>query len=49
MKLEGEMVDMIVEVDGKKYLRYVIYEYGNKVIYLKVLKVLYGCTKSGIL
>ena len=43
------MVDMMVKVDETKYTTYARYEYGNKVLYLKMLKSLYGCIKSRIL
>lgn len=49
MKLEGDMVDMMVQVDPEKYENYVVYESGKKTLYLNVLKALYGCIKSELL
>ena len=49
MKLEGEMVDMMAKVSSEKYSKYVRYEKGKKVLYLRLLKALYGCIKYGIL
>ena len=49
LKLEGDMVDLMVQVDLDKYSKFVRYEHGKKVLYLRVLKALYGCIKSGLL
>ena len=49
MKLEGEMVDMMVRVDSAKYSRYVRYKHHTKVLYHRVMKTIYGCVKSGLL
>ena len=45
MKLEVEMVDMIVKMNSEKCSKYVRYERGKKVSYLRLLKALYGCIK----
>ena len=49
LKLEGLMVDLMVQVDPEKYFRFARYEYGKKVLHLRFLKALYGCIKSGLL
>ena len=45
LKLEGYMVDLIVLVHPDKYSKFIVYKHGEKVLYLKVLKALYGCIK----
>jgi len=47
--LNGEIVNMMVEVDKEKYFKYMTYENTKKVLYIRVLKALYGCIKSGLL
>ena len=42
MKLRGEVVDWLVELDPLAYLEKVVYEKGKKVLYLEVLRALYG-------
>ena len=42
MKLRGEAVDWLVELDPLSYLEKVVYEKGKKVLYLEVLRALYG-------
>ena len=42
MKLRGEVVDWLVELDPLSYLDKVVYEKGKKVLYLEVLRALYG-------
>ena len=49
MKLEGKMVDYMVQADPEKYSKCVRMEYGKKVLYLGIVKALYGCIKSGII
>ena len=48
MKLRGQFVDIMCEVN-KEYERYVVYENGVKVLYLKVLQAIYGCIESALL
>jgi hypothetical protein len=48
LKMEGESVDIMCSVD-KNYTKYVCYENGKKVLYLKLLKALYGCVQSALL
>ena len=49
VKVEGSLVNYLVEANPKRYKRYVAYEYGKKVIYLKLRKALYGCVESVLL
>ena len=42
MKIRGPLVDMVVALDLEFYSNYVVYERGEKVIYVLLLKALYG-------
>ena len=42
MKIKGVIVDMMVQMDPKKYGPNVFYENGKKVLYIEVLKATYG-------
>ena len=48
MKLRGDFVDIMCEVNPD-YLPYVIYENGQKVLYVKILRAIYGCIESALL
>jgi hypothetical protein len=48
LKVEGKSVNIMCEV-CKEYKPFVFYERGKKVLYLKLLKALYGCVKSALL
>ena len=48
LKLEGRSVDIMCRVN-KDYEKFVCYENGKKVLYLQLLKALYGCVKSALL
>jgi hypothetical protein len=48
LKMEGELVDIMCSV-CKDYREYVKVENGKKVLYLQLLKALYGCLKSALL
>ena len=48
LKLEGEAVDIMCKVN-KDYEQFVCFEKGRKVLYLRLLKALYGCVKSALL
>ena len=43
MKMRGKFVDIICSVKPE-YKKYVMYENGKKVMYLDVLRAVYGCT-----
>jgi hypothetical protein len=48
LKIEGESVDIMCNV-CEVYRKFVCYEKGKKVLYLKLLKALYGCVQSALL
>jgi hypothetical protein len=48
IKLEGASVDIMCDV-CEEYKEFVTYENGKKVLYLRLLKALYGCVKSALL
>ena len=48
LKLTGQTVGIITEVNPK-YKEFVTYEKGKPVLYLQLLKALYGCVQSGLL
>ena len=47
LMLEGEAVDITCIVN-KKYEKFICWERGKKVMYLRLLKALYGCVKSSL-
>jgi hypothetical protein len=47
LRVEGQSVDIMCDVCSE-YVQYVCYERGKKVLYLKLLKALYGCVKSAL-
>ena len=49
MKICGKLVDWFVELDQTSYLEYVVIEKVKKVLYLKVLKAIYGMLEAGLL
>jgi hypothetical protein len=48
LKLEGESVDIMCKA-CKDYRKFVTYENGKKVLYLQLLKAIYGCIQSALL
>jgi hypothetical protein len=48
MRLRDEFVDIMCEVNAD-YLPYVVYENGKKVLYVKILRAIYGCIESALL
>jgi hypothetical protein len=48
LKMEGESVDIMCDV-CQQYNFFVCYENGNKVLYLELLKALYGRVQSALL
>ena len=48
LKLEGNSVNIMCEVNGE-YEEFVCIENGKRVLYLRLLKALYGCVKSALL
>ena len=49
MKIRGAMVDMLLEIDPELYAPYVTQEGGSKVLYVHILKAIYGMLMSGLL
>ena len=49
MKIRGELVDILVEVSPEIYSNYVDEENGQSVIYVQMLKALYGLMVASIL
>ena len=49
MKITGVLVDMMVQLDPDLYGPFVVYENGRKVLYVLVLKALYGMLISSLL
>jgi hypothetical protein len=48
LRMEGESVDILCAV-CEDYRQFVTYESGKKVLYLELLKALYGCVQSALL
>jgi hypothetical protein len=48
MKFTGEMVDILCKTDPK-YKDYIVMERGTPVIYVRLIKAIYGCVKSALL
>ena len=42
MNITGVMLDLLVEMDPEFYGKYFVYENGRKVLYVEVLRALYG-------
>ena len=49
MKIKGAVVDMLLEIDPETYKEYVVYEKNVKVLYVELLKALYGMLQSSLL
>ena len=48
IKLVGEEVELICKLNPE-YRKYIMWERGKKVLYLQLIKALYGCIKSALL
>jgi hypothetical protein len=48
LRMEGDSFDIMCDVN-KDYRKFVTYEQGQKVLYLQLLKALYGCVQSALL
>ena len=42
MKVRGVLVDWLIKLDPVSYLKYVVYKNCKKVLYLEVLRAIYG-------
>ena len=49
MKIRGALVDMLIEICPEQYEEHVVYEGKHKVLYVRMLKALYGMLKASIL
>ena len=49
IRFTGTMVDLLLQIDPDMYGPYVTYEKGEKVIYVELLKALYGTLRAAIL
>ena len=49
MKIRGALVDMLVEMSPETYKDHVIYENNKKVLYVRMLKALYGMMIASVL
>ena len=48
MKIRGLLVNMLTELSPKTYEIYVVYERNNKVLYVRMIKALYGRLQSSL-
>ena len=46
VRLTGEMVNMLLEIDEQMYSEYVVTERGKQVMYMELLKALYGTLRA---
>ena len=49
MKITGQLVDALVEIAPEVYGPFVVYENGKKVLYVQVLRALYGMLIAALL
>jgi hypothetical protein len=49
VKFEGEIAEMLVKMDPKMYRKYVKNEKGKTVLYVELLKALYGTMRAALL
>jgi hypothetical protein len=49
MKITGVLVDILVEKNPERYTGYVVYENGKKVLYVIILKAIYGMLQAALL
>ena len=48
MKIMGPLVDVLLEIKRHTYQNYVVYERGEKVIYMVVLRAIYGMLEAAL-
>ena len=48
MKITGVLVDMMTEIAPETYGNFAVYERGRKVIYVVVLKAIYGMLQAAL-
>ena len=49
MKIRGPLVDMLVDLAPKTYANYVTFEDKSKILYVHILKAIYGMLRSAML
>ena len=49
MKITGVLVDMLVQLNPQLYGPHVVYENGRKVLYVQVLRAIYGMLQAALL
>ena len=49
MKFTGVLVDILVQLSPEVYGPYVVFENGRKVIYVQVLRAIYGMLQAALL
>ena len=49
MKIEGKMAQLMTKIEPKKYEKYTVMERGKPVIYVRLLRALYGTLKAALL
>ena len=49
MKIRGRLVDMLVHIAPEIYKDFVTYENGQKILYVQVLRAIYGMLQSALL
>ena len=49
MKIEGRLVDLMTDLDPDLYGPHIVYERGKKVVYVQVLRAIYGMLISAVL
>ena len=49
MKIEGKMAHLMTKINSKKYEKYTVMEKVKQVIYVRLLKTLYGTLKAALL
>jgi hypothetical protein len=49
MKIRGILVDMLIEINSEMYRSYIVYEGSHRVIYVRMLRALYGMIQSALL
>ena len=49
MKITGVLVDLLVQLAPEVYTTYIVYENGQKVLYIQVLQAIYGMLQASLL
>ena len=49
MQIEGKVAQLMTKIDPKKYEKYTVMERGQPVIYVRLLKPIYGTHKAALL